>query len=191
MTTWRHSTAGAAISLALVILLATGPGMSVPLAADDHGAIHGTLFQADEKTPLAGAKVSVINVTTGQKFTSNVTGENGSYEVSGLPGGTYDVVIEIDGTVFVADNLVDLKPNDTMSLSYNVLPQRPANRVVKGEPKPQGAAEAVGSAGEAPTRHRGFWRRADGIVLISVLVVGAAVLIANNGDDEKASPSAP
>ena len=193
MFRWRKSPVGTAAAVALVVSLALGPGLTVPFAADDHGAIRGTLYQADEKTPLAGAKVSVINVKTGQKFTSAVTKDNGSFEVSGLPAGTYDVVIEIDTTVFVADNLVDLKQNEGLSRSYNVIPERPANRNVAGMPKAQGSAEAVGSAGEAPGRHHSFWGSADGIVLISVLAIGAGVLIANsnNNNDNNASPSAP
>jgi hypothetical protein len=190
MAIWRKSPSHAAIAVLLIAALSFGSGMTVPQAAENHGAIKGTLYQADAKTELAGAKVTVVNVKTGEKFTSNVTGENGNYEVRDLPAGSYDVVIEIDGTVFVADNLVDLSHNDTMSLDYNVTPQRPANRVVKGVPKPQGAAQEAGGS-SAPAGYHGFWGSAGGIALIVVLVAGAGVAIANSGNDSNASPSAP
>jgi len=191
MTTWRKSPSHAAIAFLLIAAMSFGTGLTVPQAAGNHGAIKGTLYQADEKTQLVGAKVTVVNVKTGEKFTSNVTAANGNYVVDNLPAGSYDVVIEIDGTVFVADNLVDLSHNDTMSLDYAVTPQKPANRAVKGLPKPLGAAQEAGGS-NTPAGGRGFWGSAGGIALIVVLVAGAGVAIANNGNnDNNASPSAP
>src|SRR5258706_9813527 len=97
---------------ALVAGLAASP---VPAAAPSaegleagHGSIHGTLFQPDEKAPLAGGKVTAINGRTGQQYPSNDTTDNGNYDIGDLPAGTYDLVDEGGGNRFVADHIVHI-----------------------------------------------------------------------------------
>ncbi len=185
-----------AIFLALSLMLA--PGVAIPTAAQEGQAgLRGVIYQTDGSSKQAGAKVTAINVKTRKQYVSNVTGEDGSYEVSGMPAGSYDVAIDTGEGMFIADNLVDLNQNQHLSVSYSVQPMRPANRKVAGLEPPKGSATPVGgfrgtgdAAGELTGGGSSFWRSPGGIVLISVLAVGAALAI-NNAGDSNASPSAP
>lgn len=180
--------------IALAIGLALGPAFIAPAAAQEQGrgAIRGILYQEDGKTKLAGAKVTAINVKTGKAYSSAVTGENGSYELTDLPGGTYDVVIESGGGLFIADNLVDLGQSQSIALSYSVQPKRPANRKIAGMPAPRGSAAVTGIFRNqtAAMTSKGFWSSPGGITLLSVLGAGAVIAIANNNNNN-ASPSSP
>jgi carboxypeptidase family protein len=195
MDTRRLVTARGVLSLVLSLALATVPVLTTvraaqPAAGDEagHGSIHGTLFGEDEKTPLQGGKVTAINVRTGKQYSSEVTTGNGSYDISGLPAGTYDVVIEAAGNLFVADHIQDIGPGESVGKSYSVQPQRPANRMIPKLPAPQGSATIVGeSEAKAP-----FWGSTGGKVLIGVLAAGAAAAIYNNTkSNNNASPSSP
>lgn len=194
MANRRLVSARGALALALSLCALFGPAptavRAAPQAAGDetgHGSIHGTLYQPDEKGPLAGAKVTAINVRTGKQYTSEVTTDNGNYDVNRLPAGTYDVVIEVGGGVFVADHIVDVGPGEGVSKSYSVQPQRPANRVVAKLPPPKGSATIIGETElKAP-----FWTSTGGKVLIGVLSAGAAAAIYNAANDNNASPSSP
>jgi len=193
MATRRLATSRRTLAAVVTLSLVLGPGFVPPAGAQDaaeevgHGAIRGTLFQADEKTPLAGAKVIAINLRTGKQVTSEPTGENGSYAVTGLTGGTYDVVVEVGGNLFVVDNIVDLAPGEGVSRSFSVQPQRPANRKIAKMAMPKGSATPIGeTAIDAP-----FWSSTGGKVLIGVLAAGAAAAIYNATKDDNASPSSP
>lgn len=191
----------ALIILVLTLATALGPGLATPILAQEEegrGAIHGVLYQADDKGKVVGGKVTAINVRTRKQYVSNVTEDNGDFEITGLPAGTYDIVIESGGGLFVADNLVDLNQNQHLSVSYSVQPLRPANRKVAGMPMPQGSATPIGSGpgpgavgGRLTGGGRSFWGSPGGITLISVLAVGTALAIHNRGGDHNASPSAP
>ena len=195
METRRVVTSRGVLSLVLSLCLATVPVLTTvraaqPAAGDEvgHGSIHGTLYQTDEKTPLEGAKVTAVNVRTGKQYTSNVTTGNGSFDISGLPAGTYDVVIEAGGNLFVADHIQDVGPGEGVGKSYSVQPQRPANRMIPKMQAPQGSATIVGES-EAK---EAFWASTGGKVLIGVLAAGAAAVIYNNTkSNNNASPSSP
>ncbi len=176
----------------LAFSLAAGPVIAVAAEGQPDGAIRGVIYQADEKTKLAGAKVTAIDVRTGRPYPSNLTGENGAYEILGLTDGTYDIAIEVAGEVFVTDNLVDLSRNQRVALSYSVQPERPANRKIAGMAEPKGSATPIGPSSNSAAVPRNFWRRPEGIGLISVLGIGAILAVANGGGkDKNASPSAP
>src|SRR5262245_15391623 len=86
---------------------AAGEGAKTP-APEGLGVVRGLLFKEDEVTRLAGATVTAVNVQTGRRYVSNHTGENGAYEVLSLPAGTYDLVIDSAGRIYVTEALVDL-----------------------------------------------------------------------------------
>jgi len=191
----RPITARGALALLLSFCLASVPTLTSARAPQTpgaeetgHGSIHGTLYQPDERAPLAGGKVTAINVRTGSKYASNVTTDNGNYDIDGLPAGTYDVVIEVGGNFFVADHIQDVAPGEGVSKSYSVQPARPANRVIPKLPAPKGSALIVGET--EPQTH--FWTSRGGIAVMSLLAVGAGVgLAGNSSNGSNASPSAP
>jgi len=192
----RPDAARGALALALSICLASVPALTTFRAAQaagdeevGHGSIHGTLYQSDEKAQLAGAKVTAINVRTGAKYSSNETTDNGNYDINGLPAGTYDVVIEVGGNLFVADHIQDVGPGESVSKSYSLQPSRPANRAIAKYPAPKGSASIVG---ETALQSPPFWTSTGGKALIGVLAVGAAAAIYNNiKGNNNASPSSP
>ncbi|MGH9749972.1 MAG: carboxypeptidase-like regulatory domain-containing protein [Candidatus Polarisedimenticolia bacterium] len=183
------------VAFALVAALGLGPLATAPLSAqeDGRGSIAGELFQADGRTTLEGARAYAINVKTGKQYISEVTNRGGNYRIDGLPAGTYDVALEINGQIYVADNLVDLSSGEGVSLSYSVQPTRPANRQLTGLPRPKGSAAVLGVFKGNATAAPSFWRTPGGITLLSILGAGAAVAIigAVDDDDKEASPSAP
>jgi len=194
MPTRRLVTARGPLALVVSMCLVFGPALTAARAAQaspeeetGRGSLHGTLYQPDEKGALAGAKVTAINVRSGKAYTSNVTTENGNYDIDRLPAGTYDVVIEIGGNIFVTDRIIDVGPGESVSKSYSVQPQRPANRKIAKMPAPKGSATLVGEMELKPP----FWTSTGGKVLIGVLGAGAAAAIISNGGSNNASPSSP
>jgi hypothetical protein len=182
----------------VLVIALLAPGAAVPARAQEGGGvIHGVIYQPDENDKLAGAKVTAVNVTTRKQYVSEVTSDNGSYEISGLPGGTYDLVIEQGGAVYVADNLVDLEQNQHLAVSYSIQPLRPANRRIAGMSFPKGSATPVGgfqgtsAAAAGTTSTRGFWTSPGGIILLVALAGGTAYAIDHNRNNNNASPSMP
>jgi len=178
------------VSIGLVCgpaLLAVRVAQAAQADETGRGSIHGSLYQSDQKESLAEAKVTAINVRTGKQYTSNVTSGNGNYDITGLPAGTYDVVIEIAGSIFVADHILDVGQGESVSKSYSVQPQKPANRTVSKLPAPTGSATVVGEMELEPP----FWSTTKGKVLIGVLAVGVGVAIYSIANDDNASPSSP
>jgi len=195
MANRRFTTARSALAVVVMTCLALGPALTdlhadqSPMAETGHGSIRGTLYQTDESTRLAGAKVTAINVRTGKQYVSEVTSDNGDYEVENLPAGTYDVVIEAGGSIFVADHILDLGPGESLSRSYSVQPQRPANRAIAKMPPPKGSATLVGESAPQET----FWKTTRGKAVIVLLSAGAAVAVyeATKSNKNEASPSTP
>src|SRR5262245_1468646 len=71
MANRRFMTPRPSLAVAVIACLVLGPAVSdlraaqSPMAETGHGSIRGTLYQTDESTRLAGAKVTAINVRTG------------------------------------------------------------------------------------------------------------------------------
>jgi hypothetical protein len=191
MTKGRVNAKGAiAVVMACALVLSTSLAPASAAAEKGSGLVRGSVYGPDGLTKLAGAKVTAVNVRTGTQYVSPPTGPDGEYEIDGLPAGSYDLVVEMVGSVFVADHLVDLAPGETYTQSYSVQPARPANRVIPGLPAPKGSVTVVGQ--EQPSAVN-FWRSPGGIALIGVLSAGAAAAIYNavHNENGKGSPSAP
>lgn len=195
MPTRPLATARRMLAVLVTLFIGVGPGFAVPGSAQSpspeigHGSIRGTLYQADEKTALAGAMVMAINVRTGRQYESEVTMDNGDYLIDGVPAGTYDLVVLVGGNLFVVDNIIDLSPNESVAHSFSVQPQRPASRFIARMQKPKGSATPIG---ETSVPAGVFWKTPGGIVLLSVLGAGAVAVIVNNiGHKDRGSPSAP
>jgi hypothetical protein len=138
------------------------------MAADDLGTMRGVLYRPDETTRLAGSTVTAINVKTGRRYVSNHTGDNGAYEITGLPAGTYDLAIESANRVYITDVLVDLAEAQRVYLSFAIQPQGGAAEGATG-----GAAKmtftdpsAVPQPAQEPAaKKKGFWTSAGGITV--------------------------
>lgn len=138
------------------------------------GAIRGVIYRDDDTTRIMGATVTAINVKTGRRYTSNFTGENGAYEVTGLPAGTYDVAIDTGDKIYVTDNLVELAENQRLYLSYSVsggTPTAADTPIFKGGAKLT-FTDPNAVPASAPGGKKSFWKSPGGIAIISVLVAG-------------------
>jgi len=189
MTCTRFARHGRGVALAIAAWLAAAPLAVMAAAAEGAGEasktpaheglgiIRGVLFKEDEVTRLSGATVTAINVQTGRRYVSNFTGDNGAYEVSGLPAGTYDIAIDAAARVYVTDGLIDLAENQRLYMSFAVRAPSGAaadGPLFKGGAKltftdPNAVSQASGSTGK-----KSFWKRPGGIAIISILVAGTA-----------------
>jgi hypothetical protein len=85
---------------------------------------------------------------------------------------------------------VDLSAGESLSLSFAIQPQRPANRLLDRMPQPAGSAATLGGfGGDAVVP--GFWKSRGGITLLAFLGAGAVAAAVNALEDDDASPSTP
>jgi hypothetical protein len=180
MTTIGYGRFRRGTGAALLALLVLPPFAGVSSAATaSAGAIRGVLYKADETTRLAAATVTAINVKTGRRYVSNHTGDNGAYEITSLPAGTYDIAIDVAERVFVTDNLIDLAENQRLYLSFAVMPKATAApgatepTDAKGEAKMTFTDPSAVPQSAPAEKKKGFWSRPGGIAIITILVVGA------------------
>ena len=178
----------------LLVVLALGPAFVAPVsAAEGQGVIRGFLFQTDEVTRIVGAKVTAIDVRTSQKSSSNITGNNGAYEILGLAPGTYDIGIEVSGNVYVTDSLVEVAEGQRVTLSFAIQTKKPNRKIAGYDKAPDGTAAALtfkGTGVSASAAGQSFWTSPGGITLMSVLGAGLLFVIFDD-DDPDGSPSSP
>ncbi|HET8948637.1 MAG TPA: carboxypeptidase-like regulatory domain-containing protein [Candidatus Polarisedimenticolia bacterium] len=123
-----------------------GPSAVLRAAGEEGPAlIHGILYRADEVTRLSGALVTAINVRTGRRYSSVHTGENGAYEIAGLPAGTYDIAIDApDEHLYVTDGLIELHENQRLLLSLSL---KKKGGAAPGAPAQGGATQSFTDPG--------------------------------------------
>ena len=88
-------------------------------------------------TPLSGVNIWAENTTTGRVIASDITAEDGSYELDGLAAGQYRVMVSSasgDQTAaqtkfrsFELSNQVAVKPNAVTPLNHNMVPAQAAS----------------------------------------------------------------
>jgi hypothetical protein len=83
-----------ALALAVALGLAARPA-ALWAAESDTGSIDGNIFD-ETKAAVPGATVTAKNVATGLTRTT-VASASGSFHISGLPSGNYDVTAELSG----------------------------------------------------------------------------------------------
>ena len=77
-----------------------------PLPAE----IQGTILAADGLTAVPGVSVKAAHMATKKVFASDVTTKDGSYALTGLPAGQYDLAVETKEGLYVADVFVNAQP---------------------------------------------------------------------------------
>lgn len=99
---WFDRTATMVVSVLLVVTPAFADTAAPPAFAE----IGGTVVGADGLTAISGATVKAANVESQKVYTSAVTKRNGSYVLSNLPDGWYDVAVETPEGFFVSGSLL-------------------------------------------------------------------------------------
>lgn len=80
------------LTVALVVLLGTGPAAAVAQDAASTGAVAGTVVEEQRGEPLPGANVTIEGTSTGTS-----TDLDGRYRIDELEPGTYDLVVSFVG----------------------------------------------------------------------------------------------
>ncbi len=140
------------------------------LRAAAPASFHGTITNASG-TPIAGAHVTVTTSDTGVS-TSSVTGPDGSFDLSGLASGTYNVVSTMQGFVNYTQNGIILQPGQTLSLQITMKlssesqsvtvtaegsPETSVTQAVISRAEIEGIAGPFGSAAQALTAAPGVF----------------------------------
>lgn len=61
------------------------------------GVLYGTVIDSSSRKPIQYASVSVVSMRTNEIVTGGITGENGTFRITEIPLGQYDVVVEFIG----------------------------------------------------------------------------------------------
>ena len=104
-----------------------------------------------------------------------------------MPAGTYDIVIESGGRLFVVSSLIDIARGQRITTSFSVEPRKPAKKRIAGMADPDGTAEFVGlppGASAAAGGGGSVLKTPLGIVSLIVFTIGAAIVIDNLLDDD-------
>ena len=109
------------------------------------GNVLGYIYGSDGTTPLEGAVLKVMNVTTGSVYESTVSNSNGVLKISGLETGIYEYVVTTAQGSFVSENTFGMRvrENETEKMAIRV------NSVSnKAKAEPMGFPEPVAIEGE-------------------------------------------
>ena len=184
----------------LAVLLAAG----IPLRAqqateptptsDGRGSLRGRVLGHDGKTPVAGAVVKVSHLRTAQALASSPTDARGGFELTQIPYGYLDLVVDTPEGGYVASKVLNLGPEGRLSVTLVL---------TKNEDMPQGwwtgrqprtlPGTDTPAAGVAAVREggRSFFRGPKGIALLAGAGVLALVALSGSSNDSPASPSGP
>lgn len=158
----------------------------------DSAKIVGTIFGSDGKSKISGAKVHAYHLSTEATFTSAPTGNDGKYEITGLPYGYFDLAVETPNGIFVANQVANVAPTAKAVLSFTI---REYGDDDDDERRAFPGAQSD-SSGVANVRQRltgrDFWKSPKGIAVIGGSA-GAALLAiaAGGGSDSPASATQP
>ena len=176
----------------MTVLAAVACGLTGSMAADEAtssgtSGIEGKITSGSKKTPVAGATVLAYHLATGTIFRSHPTAENGSFEVTGLSLGYYDMAIEAPDGLYVGNQVVNVPPDGRAVSDFNLVPTGPEESGPREFP---GSDQAP--SGTATFTEKSFWRKPKGIAIWAggTAAVALAIILGNDSDD-RVSPSSP
>lgn len=147
--------------LALACLLLAAPTGAVTL--------EGQVATADQRAPIEGVVVLIGEPTTGTIHSSTPTDADGSFSVSGLEAGSYEVAVKSDAGLYVVGAPIEVGERSQQRAKVLIQPQTSAR-------------------GPANTS---LWHNP---ITATLVVLGGAIIIGVaaeelSGDEESASPS--
>jgi hypothetical protein len=168
------------------VLLVVTPAFADTATPPAFAEIGGTVVGADGLTTISGATVKAANVESQKVYTSAVTTRNGSYVLSGLPDGWYDVAVETPNGLFISGTLVRASSGQrTMASialgakSQGETPTPPA--ADPNAPPPEQPPADPNAAQQPPPEQQqkkkgaSFWKSPGGA---AILIVGGSLLLA-------------
>ena len=154
---------------------------AAPLSAADHAStLSGVVRSADGRSTLAGARVFAGDPETGEVYPSDWTGEDGTFEIRGLPPASYRLAVESNAGLHLIDLPVPLARNMTRTVGISV------NAAMDGDDAGGGGeTEGGGESGQSnQSRRPNLWNNP---LTAALIVIGLAVVfglvIANATDD--------
>jgi hypothetical protein len=104
-----------------VLLVAFLPVVFSPVwAAPQGGSISGVVLAHESHAPASNVKVHVADSSTGKIYVSEATGEDGSFQVIGLPASAYDLGLEQDGNLFLVHTAVQIAPGQHKNIQVAI-----------------------------------------------------------------------
>jgi hypothetical protein len=116
---FKRGTSSKTVAIATIIALQL---ISIPALAQSSAVLDGTVLRADRATPIAGAKIHLADVRTGEFVGSAPTDQDGSFHLEALPGGEYDIAVEADGGLYMIPTPLTLKDGETQRVHLAVQP---------------------------------------------------------------------
>ncbi len=155
--------------------------------------IHGQVFAADGKTPVAAATVRYRGFEGKDTIDSKPSDSKGRFTIGGLDYGWGELAVETPQGTFVSDQAIELLPEGRAAVSFSLtrFEDKPADywvaRAASGA-EPGAGGGAVGLAEEkAVLAGKDFWKSPKGIAIIAG---SAGILLLAVAASAKKSPSA-
>lgn len=102
------------------VVMALGFHPTAVLASADTARLDGRIVAGDGESPLVDVEVVAYNLATESLYRSQPTDEAGRYRVEDLPAGYYDVAVETEGGLFLADRPVRVAQGGVASVSLSI-----------------------------------------------------------------------
>lgn len=165
-------------------LIVSVQALYVPASAETAASsLEGTIVSATDHAPLGGVKLHAGDPKTGHIFSSQTTGDDGSFAVEGLPAAAYELAVEADGGLYMIRTPVQLAPGQKQNLTVAV------NR--KGDDE-EDDDEAGAIPGGGKIHKATIWDNpgtAAGLVIGLAFLIGALIEDATDDPEGRRSPS--
>jgi hypothetical protein len=164
--------------IAATVIVALGIPLGPATAGVASATLGGRIVSLGDRAPLAGARVHVGEHRTKEIAVSLTTGEDGSFEITGLPPAAYDLAVESESGIYVVESPVRLEAGQRRTVQLAV--SRAA------------ANEGGGAKAGAKKSLSAWWNNP---LTATLIVVGAAVIvgtiIGSSTNETPSSPSTP
>lgn len=112
------------ILLLVCAALLVPSGLYAQQAENGDGALRGTIFKKDKETPLKKAKIRLVAVEKkwgGRTYTSQPTETDGLFAMTGIPAGTYKVlIITKSGRKLKTRTVAVIQPGKTLERDFHI-----------------------------------------------------------------------
>ena len=161
-------------------------------AVETSNILVGRIFQ-DGEMAQSSATVRAYHLGSGQVFSAITSPESGSYILTGLPDGSFEISIEIDQGIYYAPELVNLSGGMRALGTFSLQPgELPSDLVERLTQRNLDLESALGIA-KMDTQHQGkpFWTTGPGIATIVLGAIVGVVILDEVLEDDDGSPSGP